>query len=267
MRLRNNKECGEGEENTGNHLISDGGRYVRTNKSAPSHSRKVLYVGLFFSACWAFSIFFQRSQVEVPTLPVSQNVNTSVRGKGNKNWWEVDQPLLENWPHPIKTRTDIGKYLNLLQMKRGVEVGVQRGRFAMRTLSQWAVCETYKLVDLWGVDPNYKEPGSDSNAVKNGHMMAAQALLKKWTDKGVTEFFPMRSDDAAKKFPDNYFDFVYIDARHDYCAVLEDIRLYYSKLRPGGIIAGHDFVDAQYALERLGPVSLLPFFFFLCFLN
>jgi len=132
-------------------------------------------------------------------------------------------------------------------------VGVQRGRFAMRTLSQWVVCETYKLVDLWGVDPNYKEPGRDSNAVKNEHMMAAKELLKKWTDKGVTEFFPMRSDDAAKKFPDNYFDFAYIDARHDYCAVLEDIRLYYSKLRPGGIIAGHDFVDAQYALERLGP--------------
>jgi len=104
-------------------------------------------------------------------------------------------------------------------------VGVQRGRFAMRTLSQCVVCETYKLVDLWGVDPNYKEPGRDSNAVKNEHMMAAKELLKKWTDKGVTEFFPVRSDDAAKKIPDNYFDFAYIDARHYYCAVLENIRL------------------------------------------
>jgi len=92
-----------------------------------------------------FPFFFRRPRVEVPILPVSQHVNTSVRGKGNYNWWEVDQPLLENWPHPIKTRTDIGKYLNLLQLKRGVEVAVQRERFDMRTLSQWVVCETYKI--------------------------------------------------------------------------------------------------------------------------
>lgn len=125
-------------------LSSDGGRYVRTNKSDPSQTPKV-YVGLFFVSCWAFSIFFSTSSSRSTYSSVSQHVNTSVRGKGNNNWWEVDQPLLENWPHPIKTRTDIGKYLNLLQLKRGVEVAVQRERFDMRTLSQWVVCETYKI--------------------------------------------------------------------------------------------------------------------------
>jgi hypothetical protein len=115
-----------------------------------------------------------------------------------KQWWQVDQPLLENWPHPIKTRTDIGKMFNLLNLKREIEVGVQRGRIAMRTLSEWKSYETYKLVDLWGVDPNYKEPRRDNNAVKNQHMQAAKDILTKWTEKGITEFSPMRSNDAVK---------------------------------------------------------------------
>jgi hypothetical protein len=35
---------------------------------------------------------------------------------------------------------------------------------------------------------------------------------------------------------------VYIDARHDYCSVTEDLELYWPKLRPGGIVAGHDYM-------------------------
>ena len=63
------------------------------------------------------------------------------------------------------------------------------------------------------------------------------------------EFFIMRSTDAAKLIEDNHFDFVYLDARHDYCAVAEDIKHYWPKVRPGGILAGHDFIDAQYAVS------------------
>lgn len=63
----------------------------------------------------------------------------------------------------------------------------------------------------------------------------------------------MRSVDAAPKINDSDFDYVYIDARHDYCAVKEDINAYWPKLRPGGILAGHDFIDAPSAMEKLGP--------------
>ena len=46
-----------------------------------------------------------------------------------------------------------------------------------------------------------------------------------------------------------------LDARHDYCAVKEDIESYFPKLRPGGILGGHDYIDAQYAIDRLGEVE------------
>jgi predicted O-methyltransferase YrrM len=45
---------------------------------------------------------------------------------------------------------------------------------------------------------------------------------------------------------------VYIDARHDYCSVTEDLELYWPKLRPGGIVAGHDYM-LGHALKEFIP--------------
>lgn len=45
---------------------------------------------------------------------------------------------------------------------------------------------------------------------------------------------------ASRLFPDQYFDFVFIDASHDYEHVKADIRLWQHKVKPTGILAGHD---------------------------
>jgi hypothetical protein len=55
----------------------------------------------------------------------------------------------------------------------------------------------------------------------------------------------MTSVEAAANVPDHSFDFVYIDARHDYESVKEDLEAWCSKVRPGGILAGHDYVDGD----------------------
>jgi len=49
------------------------------------------------------------------------------------------------------------------------------------------------------------------------------------------------SAEAHKVFPDEYFDFIYIDAAHDYEHVYEDITLWLPKLKKDGIFAGHDY--------------------------
>jgi SAM-dependent methyltransferase len=62
--------------------------------------------------------------------------------------------------------------------------------------------------------------------------------------KSVAPYFrplKMPSVDAAVKFKDASLDFVFIDAGHEYDAVKQDIQAWYPKVKPGGILAGHDY--------------------------
>lgn len=49
---------------------------------------------------------------------------------------------------------------------------------------------------------------------------------------------------AADDFPDGFFDFIYLDARHDYTSVMIDLLTFWPKLRKDGLFAGHDFRNA-----------------------
>jgi predicted O-methyltransferase YrrM len=60
---------------------------------------------------------------------------------------------------------------------------------------------------------------------------------------GATPFVrPIRapSELAALQFPPESLDFVFIDADHRYKAVYQDIRLWLNRVKPGGVLAGHD---------------------------
>lgn len=46
---------------------------------------------------------------------------------------------------------------------------------------------------------------------------------------------------AAELYKNESLDFVFIDAEHDYDNVKIDISTWYPKIKPGGIIAGHDY--------------------------
>lgn len=192
--------------------------------------------------------------VQANPAPPSSEVAAITSTYTPQEWWQKEKPLLSEFP-VLQQRNDIIPILERLKFKTGIEVGVQRGIFAKKILSTWKSCEEYKLVDLWGREANYKEPGDHSSAEHNQYYREAQNRMAPWTARNITEFFPMRSTDAADLLKDSHFDWVYIDARHDYCAVKEDIEYYWPKVRPGGILAGHDFVDAQYAVSLLGTVA------------
>lgn len=54
------------------------------------------------------------------------------------------------------------------------------------------------------------------------------------------KIIPKTSIEASMSFPDNYFDFIFIDADHRYSMFKQDLIAWYPKVKVGGIIAGHD---------------------------
>ena len=61
-------------------------------------------------------------------------------------------------------------------------------------------------------------------------------------------YFPLKmtSLEAVQKFKDESLDFVFIDASHEYEDVRDDILAWYPKVKPGGIIAGHDYYHEEH---------------------
>jgi hypothetical protein len=53
------------------------------------------------------------------------------------------------------------------------------------------------------------------------------------------------SKDAAQTFPDASLDYLFIDANHTYECCKEDLALWTSKVKPGGIVSGHDYFSTK----------------------
>ena len=63
---------------------------------------------------------------------------------------------------------------------------------------------------------------------------------------------PIRMDSsvASTQYSNESLDFVFIDAEHDYFSVLNDIIIWYPKIKKNGIIAGHDFHENFPGVEQ-----------------
>lgn len=72
------------------------------------------------------------------------------------------------------------------------------------------------------------------------------------------EIYPYDSLEAADKFPENHFDFVFIDSSHLYYSTKREIEEWYKKIKEDGILAGHDYnenegIDVKLAVDETIP--------------
>lgn len=135
---------------------------------------------------------------------------------------ELDRPSLKN----LKDWKDIV----------GVEIGVQYGINAKDILMNYDI-KTLYLVDPYTLFLSASEgkiTGQNNPKIKK----IAHEYLKEYEDKivWIEEF----SWNAVDLIP-NELDFVYIDGDHRKEAVERDLKLYYPKVRSGGLFCGHDF--------------------------
>jgi len=128
----------------------------------------------------------------------------------------------------------------------GAEVGCANGATTYRLLK---FCKELKLyaIDKWekvegGAEAGemgaiYGEPGCTAWDPVRGF-----AIFNRTTRRYANRLTILRGDSVmmADQVPDGSLDFVFIDADHRYHAVLKDMAAWVPKLKPEGILCGHD---------------------------
>ena len=79
----------------------------------------------------------------------------------------------------------------------------------------------------------------------------SDVLTMKFSSNPAVENIFSSSVEASSRFPNGYFDFVYIDADHQYQSVKDDINAWYEKVKPGGWMYFHDYdSDVKRAVQE-----------------
>ena len=128
-------------------------------------------------------------------------------------------------------------------LRSAAEIGVQRAYFAHELLSRCPGITSYLGVDLWVTQASYDDGANVDNSTQGRIYEEARERLKPFGDRW--RLWRQDSISAAAQVPDGSIDFVYLDARHDYRSVQDDILAWAPKVRAGGILAGHDYIDAS----------------------
>lgn len=118
--------------------------------------------------------------------------------------------------------------------KIGAEIGTDHGQYAQQLL------EGIPNLVLFCIDPwvAYTE-GDIVHSQEEMDDIHTEAIFRVSSKGGV--IFQRTSMEAIKEFDDNHLDFVFIDGNHDFEHCYEDIVEWTKKVKPGGIVAGHDY--------------------------
>ena len=133
---------------------------------------------------------------------------------------------------PECTRNYLPGFFKELGFKVGAEIGVLKGEF-----TELFCKEGLKMfaVDPWAMADYYQHPKGQRKldqqfAEATGRLAPYDCTIIRKT-----------SMEALEDFEDESLDFVYIDACHHFRYVAEDLCEWIKKVRPGGIVSGHDF--------------------------
>lgn len=126
----------------------------------------------------------------------------------------------------------------------GAEIGTAGGDFAQAILdrtspSKLHLIDPYRFID----SPDYLPDMSNvDDAEGERRFRFVQDRFATPIGNGQVALHRAASPEIAAQFNDHYFDYVYIDGNHTQSAVAADLDAFDRKVKPEGLIMGHDYV-------------------------
>lgn len=160
----------------------------------------------------------------------------------NKYKIEVGKQYFIHIPEIIGA-AGLAKLFAELEFKKGVEIGTDEGEYA-EVLLQTIPNLGLDCVDPWkaeAYEPGYQPESYEKQEYFDKRYEKTATRLEKYLGEQCT-LIKMTSMNALKHFEDDSLDFVYIDGNHDFLNVTQDMHYWLKKVKPGGILAGHDYV-------------------------
>jgi hypothetical protein len=162
---------------------------------------------------------------------------------------ELQQAIQSPTPH-LTTRNSL--IAELPHNAVVAEIGVAQGEFSVDILAITNPSQLY-LIDCWEEQSQAVYP-TDLNNVGTALQNSRYNYVKqKFAANKEVKVIRAYTPDIAQAFPDQFFDWIFLDANHTYDAVKEDLETWLPKIKTGGYLAGHDYITA----EALKPVGFL----------
>lgn len=142
--------------------------------------------------------------------------------------------------NPALNKRELASLINkMFPEGKGVEIGVLKGDYSKIILERWSKGTLY-LIDTWRHLDSYIDMNSQDDKYHYDCLIETCKNIKPWQDRA--HIIRMDSVISADIFPDEYFDFIYIDADHSYEGVVRDIESWWPKIKKGGLFCGDDYI-------------------------
>jgi predicted O-methyltransferase YrrM len=184
------------------------------------------------------------------------------RAANKKSRWKkmviVDEDVGQFDVHIDRKRPRRSKWLihviTEYKFKLGVEIGVQTGVTTQLLLRH---CPELSMIgiDPWCEQKNNKGPNQFFDRRWNHRRARAKAQNRVRSFGSRCKLIEGFSHEVVSHFKDGMFCFVFVDGDHSYKSCKRDIELWRPKVRPGGLLCGHDinWLSVRTAVEEMLP--------------
>ena len=163
---------------------------------------------------------------------ITQRFNTNIEWR---NYWPPNHYMFGMF----QMLEYLENYLPHQEHTEMIEIGSYMGESTMMFATSNMFNKIHAIEPFKGEEEFNDLFGYDWETVKKEFLLNTRY----WDNRDIITLWEDYSYDIADEFKDGSVDFIYVDGSHEYEDVKRDIELYLPKIKQGGFIAGHDYMD------------------------